>query len=226
MDERPDVPEVLLPEEALEDAPAAAARPGWARTVLVVLPLLVGLLVAGSVGGRLLWSEVGEADTADAGVTCWDGERAEGPSDCSRPRGVEGMAWVLPSFRPDEQDCVDELEEHPGYTRPTMWTCELTLAGRPVAVTYSELRGRRAGQRLLDRLHGEDVRSRSRLGGSPVLRWAPTQGADGRWRASVLLRDAPYAVTSTADSPRDARRALDRRVRVRPPEARPVADAG
>ena len=204
-----------------DDAPRATDRPGARRTALVVVPLLAGLVVAGTVGGQMLWAEIEDTDDAAAEVFCWNGEGAASRSECPKPRGTDGLAWVLPSFRPDRLDCVDELEQHPEYNRPVMWTCEQAVEGRAVSVTYSQITGQRAALRYFDKLHGDSrVATRSSDGRSEVFRWAPSQSADGQWRASLLLRDAPYAVTASAADREDAELVLDRRVRIRPPGAR------
>jgi len=169
----------------------------------------------------MLWAEIEDTDDAAAEVFCWNGEGAASRSECPKPRGTDGLAWVLPSFRPDRLDCVDELEQHPEYNRPVMWTCEQAVEGRAVSVTYSQITGQRAALRYFDKLHGDSrVATRSSDGRSEVFRWAPSQSADGQWRASLLLRDAPYAVTASAADREDAELVLDRRVRIRPPGAR------
>ncbi|MEE3126825.1 MAG: hypothetical protein VX494_06400 [Actinomycetota bacterium] len=210
-------PDPLLPD----DAPAARSRPGARRTALVVVPLFAGLVAAGAVGGQMLWAEIEGSEAASASVFCWNGDEATTISDCSKPRGTEGLAWVLPSFRPDRLDCVDELERNPDYNRPVMWTCDQVVGGQPVSVTYSQVTGQRAALRYFDKLHGDSrVATRSADGRSEVFRWAPSQTAAGEWQVSVLLRDAPYAVTLVAPTAEDAERALEHRVRIRPPGTR------
>lgn len=203
----------------------APGRPGRRRTALVVLPLLLGVAVAGGFGGQLLLSPGEDAAAADDGLTCWDGDLVEAAADCPKPRGAAGLAWVFPSFDRDALECVDELVAHPEYTRPEMWTCEQVIGGRPVRVTYSEVSGTRPALRFLDELHGRDARSTGRTsdGRSAVYTWRPSQAPGGPWTASLLLRDAPFAVTVSATSRADAARALERRVRVRPPDERRVS---
>lgn len=193
----------------------SGARPGRRRTLLVVLPLLAGLAVAGGVGGRLLLAPDEGASAAGGDATCWDGRpAADGP--CPVPTGTAGLAWVFPTFDRVRLDCVDELERHPEYTRPTMWTCEQAVGGRPVEVTYSEVTGTDDALRFLDRLHGSDARST----GPSAYSWRATQTPSGSWVTSLLLRDLPFAVTVSATQRSDAARALARRVQVRPPEER------
>ena len=207
----PDPADELVPL----DRPAARG-PGRRRTALVVLPLLVGLAVAGGVGGRLALSPGGDAVAADGTATCWDGEQVEAVDACTRPRGTDGVAWVFPSFDRDRLECVDELVAHPEYTRPTMWTCAQAVGGRAVEVTYSEVTGVQDALRFLDRLHGPDARST----GPATYSWTATPTPGGAWVASLLLRDLPFSVTVTAAQRSDAVRALERRVRVRPAEGR------
>lgn len=208
-------PEPLVPLERTTSG--RRGGPSRRRTALVVLPLLAGLAVAGGVGGRLLLHTGDDATTADATVSCWDGTQVDSAAQCTRPRGADGLAWVFPSFDRGALDCVDELVRHPEYNRPEMWTCEQTVGGRPVSVTYSEVSGRRQALRFLDRLHGEAARAgRSADGRTAVHTWPPTREADGRWLASLLLRHAPFAVTVSATLRDDAVTTLQRRVRIHP----------
>ena len=103
----------------------------------------------------MLWAEIEDTDDAAAEVFCWNVEGAASRSECPKPRGTDGLAWVLPSFRPDRLDCVDELEQHPEYNRPVMWTCEQAVEGRAVSVTYSQITGQRAALRYFDKMHGD-----------------------------------------------------------------------
>ncbi|WP_300600229.1 hypothetical protein [uncultured Nocardioides sp.] len=209
--------EPLLPDAA----PAARSRPGARRTALVVVPLFAGLVAAGAVGGQMLWAEIEGSEAAAPRFFCWNAEEAADPSDCPKPRGADGLAWVLPSFRPDRLDCVDELELNPDYNRPVMWTCDQVVGGQPVSVTYSQVTGQRAALRYFDKMHGDSrVATRSADGRSEVFRWAPSQTPAGDWQVSLLLRDAPYAVTVVAPTAKDAERTLEHRVRIRPPGAR------
>lgn len=219
-DAEPPGPDPLVRDDTvLDESPRAASRPGARRTVLVVLPLLVGLAVTGGMGGRLLLGET-EPASATGAVTCWDGEEVDAAEQCGRPRGTDGLTRVFPSFRPDRLDCLDELERNPSFNRPAMWTCTQTIGGRPVAVTYSEVTARKPAVRFLDDLHGEDARGvvRTLRGGATAYVWTPQATDDGAWEGSLLLREGPYAVTVRADLRSDAARALERRVVVRPPE--------
>ena len=215
-------PESLVPD----DAPRASGRPGARRTALVMIPLLAGLGVTAAVGGQMLWAEIEDPQPASTGLVCWNGDDATTTSDCPKPRGVDGMAWVLPSFRPDRLDCVDELELHPEYNRPVMWTCDQVVDGQSVSVTYSQVTGQRAALRYFDKLHGDTrVASRSSDGRSEIFSWAPSGTPDGTWTASLLLRDAPYAVSVVAPTSDAATTVLERRVRIRPPGARRAVEA-
>lgn len=195
------------------------SRPSPRRTALVVLPLLVGVVIAGLHGGRLLWGEPDEPELAAGGVTCWDGTETAAYSDCTAPRGVEGLAWVFPSFRPGELDCVDEIERNPRLNRPVMHTCEARIGGRPVRISYSEVTGFRPALRFLDDLHGQDRRSAGTLDDVQVVRWAASPTSDGGWTASVMLKSLPYAVTVRTTRRSDAEKVLRRRVDVREPAA-------
>ena len=214
-------PEEVEPDELVPLDRPGSSRPGRRRTALVVVPLLAGLVAAGGVGGQLLLGATDDPTAVDSPLTCWDGEQVGSPTECSPPRGAEGLAWVFPSFDREAQDCVDELVAHPEYTRPAMWTCQQAVGGRPVSITYSQVDTQRAALRFFDKLHREGERRTGRTdGGRAVHTWTPTQTPDGRWEASLLLRDAPFAVTVSATLRSDAARTLTRRVEVRPPEGR------
>lgn len=208
------------------DAAPARSRPGARRTALVVVPLLAGLAASAAVGGSMLWAEIEEPQPESTALVCWNGEDATTASDCPKPQGAEGMAWVLPSFRPDRLDCVDELELHPEYNRPVMWTCDQVVDGQPVSLTYSQVTGQRAALRYFDKLHGDTrVATRTSDDRSEIFLWAPSAAPDGTWTASLLLRDAPYAVSVVAPTSQDAAGVLERKVRVRPPGARRAVEA-
>jgi hypothetical protein len=195
-------------------------RPSRLRTALVVLPLLGGLLACGVVGSRLLWGQVDSGEPVAATIACWDASMVVDASDCTRPRGNDGLAWVFPSFLPDRLDCRDELELHPEYTRPAMCTCAQSIGDRTVAITYSEVSGEADALRFLDKLHGRQRRGTTTVGagGSAAYVWSPSRTGDGGWTASLLLKDGPYAATVVADLRSDASKALERRVQVRPSE--------
>lgn len=209
-------PEPLVRDDAQRSSP----RPGPVRTSLVVLPLLVGVAVAGGLGGRMLLQQSADPVAAADTVTCWDGSEAGTAGDCPKPRGTDGLARVFTSFRPAELACFDELERHPEYNRPAMWSCAHNVGGRPVRVTYSEVSARKAAMRFFDKLHGKDARGpvRTLPGGATAYRWAPGPTDDGSWEASMLLVEGPFAVTVRADLRSDAAKALERRVSVRPPQ--------
>lgn len=222
MTDTAELPEAIEPGGLVPLDRPAAARPGRRRTALVVLPLLVGLVVAGGVGGQLLVGVADDRAASASDLTCWDGTSVAAASDCSEPRGADGLAWVFPTFDREELDCVDELIAHPEYTRPEMWTCQQAVGGRPVSVTYSQVSAVPEALRFFDKRHGRDARSRTRSTGraAAVYTWTPSATPDGRWEASLLLRDAPFAVSVVAATRSDASRALTRRVRVRPPGGR------
>ncbi len=229
---RPDGPETDSDPDAAPGLPAGMlealySRPSRARTALVVVPLLAGLAVAAYVGSTLVWPGEDEpaasstTGTDTTGVTCWNGAEKTDERSCVLPRGRAGLQHVFPSFDPGQQDCRDELEENPQYTRPTMWTCDVELAG-PVSITYSQVSGQKAARRYFDKLHGvEAVRDRS-SSGVRRDRWRASQVKGSKnprlWSGSVLVRGAPYAVTVAAQRRADVGRALDRRVQMRPVE--------
>ncbi|CAB4727349.1 MAG: hypothetical protein F2667_12405 [Actinobacteria bacterium] len=176
-------------------------RPTRRRTVAVVAPLAVGLAVAAGYGARLLQVELDHDEPATAPALCWDGTQLDAVDTCPLPAGEVGLAWVFPSFLPEELTCIDELVAHPEYDRPVMWTCTVLADGQAVDVTYSQVTGETAARRFFDNLHGEDVRQvvPDSSGVGQQYLWRP-DAADsaGRWELSVLVQDYPYAVTVAA----------------------------
>ncbi|MDN4161242.1 hypothetical protein [Nocardioides abyssi] len=169
------------------------------RTTLVVAPLLVLLVVAGATGARLLLAEPERADASGA-VTCWDGSSASRVADCSRPRGLAGLAWVFPSADLDDPACRGG--ERRGGAR---WRCTLTVGGTPVEVVYAGARDARSTLRRVERTYAGGDRAAARAADGTVNRWVwrlAEPDATGSWVVTSVYRQHPWSVTVAAGTRR------------------------
>ena len=184
---------------------------GRRRAPLVIIPTMFGLIIAGSIGAKLLLREVPKQVSTDA--ICWDGTPGT-TDDCPLPEGKPGLLWVFPSFRPDGGKCEDFLATHPNYIRPTMWLCKIKTESGKVSIRYSELQSVGAARRHFD---GE-FRDGSRVGireSGEVVRWLWT--GNDRGRAAVMYADYPYAVEIDAVNGGALAYTLDRFLKYREP---------
>lgn len=189
------------------------------RTTVVVLTLVAGLAAAGAVGASMLFAEIPAKDPAPETVTCWDGEQRADPDDCGRPTGVRGLRWVFPSFRPGDQGCRNVLDEHPSFQGPTMWACDVEIAGSPVVITYSELpdvkKSLVAVQRSYDGVERTTVEADN---GSP-LRYEWRRPFEDGYVLIAVYAEHPYAVEVRAEDEVLREDALATVVRFRTPSA-------
>ena len=188
------------------------------RTAVVVGPLMAGLVVAGAFGARMMYADPEPASALGPDVTCWD--RTLAPADqCTLPTGVEGLAWVYPSFDPQDDSCVDVLLAHPEYRRPTMWSCESDLHGRPLRVTYSELTGLETGLAYHEKLFADGKKSAfpGPHGTVDHYVWRLPEPVDGMYRMAAMYVDVPYAVLIEGSTLRDRDRAYRDLVHQRDP---------
>jgi len=189
------------------------------RTALVVIPLLVALVVAGSYGAHLLYADPAPAAADTDTATCWDGVRAPA-ADCSLPSGVDGLAWVFPSFDPEGDGCVDVLVAHPEYKRPAMWTCTEPIGTGTVDITYSELTAVSTGLAYHEKLfEGAKLSAFPDEDGTiDRLVWRQPEPVDGIWRMAAMYHDFPYAVLIEAHTLRQRDRTYRDLVRSRDPK--------
>ncbi|MEQ7847895.1 hypothetical protein [Nocardioides kribbensis] len=197
-----------------EPPPLAASPTGAWGVVSVVVPLVVLLATAGLIVQRAVSGERGEA-LAAATETCWDGRVTD--AGCELPTGVEGLEWVFPSFRPDEQTCRDFLLRNPQFNRPTMWQCDVVVDDLPVVVTYNELTGQRAALRFFDQRHGRENRTEvpGYDGQDAAWVWLDEAG-DRRSSRTLMLQGYPYAVTVESGSTTAVEAAFEEVVEIRP----------
>jgi hypothetical protein len=188
------------------------------RTALVVGPLLVALAAAGAYGARLMYADPDDVAASGPEVTCWDGTSAAAGA-CPLPTGAEGLAWVYPSFDPQDEGCTDVLVAHPEYRRPTMWACDTDIHGRPLRITYSELTSVASGLAYHEKLFADGKKSAfpGPHGTVDNYVWRQPEPVDGRYRKASMYVDYPYAVLIEATTLRDRDRTYRDLVRQRDP---------
>jgi hypothetical protein len=192
------------------------------RTPLVVVPLIVAVAVAGRVGVEMMTSKL---PSATAEVACWDGGTAASAADCPRPTGAEGLQWVFPGFRPDDDRCRDVLVERPEISRPAMWECVLVVDGRRVTVTYMQLAGVESARRFFDQQFAPRPRAEVATAEGELARYLwQRDSARARSELATMYAEHPYAVGIRAPSARLLTAAL-RTIGFRHPNRISVADA-
>jgi hypothetical protein len=181
------------------------------RSVIVLVPLVAGLLVAAGVGAGMLWADLPQKTVSGTEVTCWDGRSAP-LTDCSEPRGPWGVHWVFPSYRPGDERC--ERVRTQGKASPYDIACHLRLDQRSVTVTYA-VRGTPEGLlKAVRRSYGIEPVDEAR--GERLVFRAGRADSEGIFRVTVLYADHPFAVTVEAPDRRLRDTALDELVSFRP----------
>ena len=197
-----------------DDAPRRASR-WWVRwwvrwrALIVLIPLLAALVVAGAYGARMLFSP----STSSAGppVTCWDGTTAPA-SDCSLPSGVEGLQWVFPRFDPASRQCRET--QAADESRGLVWTCRQRLNGARLAVEYVERTDVRRGlATLADRY--PDVDPRRTSDGTRFV-WKDPRRGEGGFSTAIAYAEYPYSVSVSSPRRSVRDRAVRRLARLRP----------
>jgi len=138
-------------------------------------------------------------DSQPVGVTCWDNTPAETADQCSLPTGVEGLAWVYPSF--NRSDCVPA--GHPP-AKLMVWQCWTeTSDGRFVLIRYNEWqspelgwasytgKGRSSTQSLVKSSSGKVLQAVWRFDGV---------NREGRVTLSSMYKDWPFSVSVEGES--------------------------
>ncbi|MBC9732320.1 hypothetical protein [Nocardioides marmotae] len=186
------------------------------RTAVVVVPLLVLLVGTGGLGARMLLADPDEADASAGPARCWDGSTSDdGVEGCSRPRGLDGLAWVFPSVDLDDRACTG-VEEG----RIARWTCRARAGGEPVTLTYAAVPDARKAVRRLDRTYADGDRAPARAEDGSVNRWVwrlSEPDESGRWLLTSAYREHPYSVRVAAPSARARDLALRELVEHRDP---------
>lgn len=197
------------PPESSERPRAVRVLLRW-RAAIVLVPLVAGLLLAGSVGAEKLWADLPAKPEPAVQLTCWNGEEG---TDCPEPAGVKGLRWVFPSFRPGLRTCREVARAGAGQERPLEWACRARLDGSDVVITYTVRTSTQAGLGYLRRT----VTPRpTRTEDGDHLVFATTKpGPDGRFAVTVAYADHPFTVTASAVTLRLCNLALDELVQLR-----------
>jgi hypothetical protein len=181
------------------------------RSFIVLVPLVVGLLVAAIVGASMLWADLPQRTVADTEATCWDGRTAP-VTDCTEPRGTRGVGWVFPSYRPGDERCA--RVRFRGKASPYDIACHLRFDQRPVTVTYA-VRGSSEGLlKAVRRSYG--TKPVSEAEGERLVFRAAKADDEGLFRVTVVYADHPFAVTVEAPDRQLRDTALDELVSYRP----------
>ncbi len=175
-------------------------RPWWrrVRVPLVMIPLLVCLGVAGSVGAAMLWaSSPGPAATPRLS-TCWD--RAELPaSECSQPDGTRGLEYVFPEFDSTASGCKPNVTSGGRSDRVLEWRCTTTLHGHDVEIAYRERPSVKRGLRFLKRFYADADRQVSDDGARLI--WRPAgPNPSGRYVYATAYKKYPFSLTLRTDT--------------------------
>ena len=205
-------------DREVPDAVDVRRGPGGGRSVLIVLPLVVVLLLSAGVGARLLLADIPDPEPVEvevADVTCWDGETRPAEK-CGVPSGRAGLRWVFPSFRPADLRCRNALLDHPKSQRPAMFECRGRVRSGPVTITYSELNGAEQARRYHEKEYGFPPEEVDDDGVRRLLWTEGDRPGDGVYELDVMYADLPYGVEVRARSATARDRALDALVRFRP----------
>jgi hypothetical protein len=144
---------------------------------------------------------------APAGATCWDGSAAESVSQCSKPEGAAGLAWVFPNL--SQQKCGEPTETGPGVVLRILCVDRLTDGSR-VQVGYYQWESVRAGITFYD------DQGLTRADDRGVLRW--TGGSGGTAKSAALYGNAPFSLTVTVRASAQPGPDDDRIFTLRPPD--------
>lgn len=185
------------------------------RAGIVLVPLVVGLLVAASIGASKLWADLPQEAATDPDVTCWNNTQAP-ISQCPQPQGKFGLRWVFPSFKPDDSDCSQVRRRDQDKGRPFEFACNQRYDQRPVVITYSVRTSLDEGLAFLRRVYG--AKPVSEADGERLVFRSRKPGDDGLYRVTVAYTDHPFSVTVAAPDPDLRDTALDELVRYRPAE--------
>lgn len=184
-----------------------------ARALIVLVPLVVGLLVAASIGASKLWAELPERVAPPPDVTCWNGSTAP-LTECPPPTGKGGLRWVFPSFRAQDAQCREIRRPASDRARPVEFTCDLRLDQRPVTVVYSVRTSVTQGLAFLERSYGSDPAADGEL----LVFRDRRPDDEGSYRLTAAYAEHPYSVTVQAPEPGLRDTALAELVEFRPAE--------
>jgi len=156
------------------------------------------------------------APTSPTGGTCWDGRETAALRLCGLPEGARGLAWVFPSFDRDRLLCHRARPNDDNYPVVNSYECFQQALGRPVTVTYDQVKDPEQVEKWLIARIGKG--HRRTIPGTHGGRYIFRDGANRPARITGMYAEFPYVVSVYAASPRAAVRAWQKIVRQRPPE--------
>lgn len=183
------------------------------RSFIVLVPLVVGVLVAASIGASKLWADIPQKTVAGPNVVCWDG-RTIPVTDCVEPRGKRGLHWVFPSYKPWDKRCALVGGRSRTVVRPFDVACNVRFDQRPVTVTYAVRGSAEALVAAVRKSYGN--RPVTEADGDRIVFRSNRPDAEGLYRTTITYAEHPFAVTVEAPDQRLRDTALDELVRFRP----------
>jgi hypothetical protein len=151
---------------------------------------------------------------APGGGTCWDGRATTSLRLCGLPAGARGLEWVFPSFARDRVQCHKAAPNDDSYPVVDSYECFQRALGRPVTITYDEVKDPVQVQRwLLARLGSAHMHAIPSAHGD---RYVFSDGVSRPARITGMYERFPYVVSVYADSPPAAIRAWRLLVEQRP----------
>jgi len=215
VDAQVDAP-VDAPDEQVTFFPTGEQQAAnWLRSLLIVVPLILGLLVVAAIGARMLTAEIPDpsgdpaTEVEPPNAFCWDG--SDKPADgCPVPAGRPGLRWVFPSFQANDLACRNALPDYPKSTRPAMYECVVAVGDGSVTVIYSQLTQVNRGRTSFEKLYGVEAEEIEDAYGKRLLfSEGDDPGADGDYDLAVMYPALPFAVEVSADSEETRDQALD-----------------
>ena len=80
------------------------------------------------------------APSSPTGGTCWDGRETASLKLCGLPEGARGLEWVFPSFADDRAYCHRARPNDDSYPVVESYECFQHALGKPVTVTYDQVK--------------------------------------------------------------------------------------
>ncbi len=154
------------------------------------------------------------APSSPTGGTCWDGRETASLKLCGLPEGARGLEWVFPSFADNRAYCHRARPNNDSYPVVESYECFQHALGKPVTVTYDQVKD--PGQVedwLLARVGPEH---RHKLPGAHGGRGVFIDGESRPARITGMYERFPYVVSVYAASPQAAKLAWKKLVRQLP----------
>jgi hypothetical protein len=156
------------------------------------------------------------APSATTGGTCWDHRETASLRLCGLPEGARGLAWVFPSFADDRAFCHRAQPNDDSYPVVESYECFQHALGKPVTVTYDQVKDPGEVEDWL--LARVGPRHRHELPGANGGRCVFIDGVSRPARVTGMYERFPYVVSVYAESPQAAKLAWKKLVRQRLPE--------